>query len=305
MYAPTTIDLSRVAAPDAIEALDFEAMFGAFRSRFLTYWNAARQVDPSLPAYDVGELETDPAVILGQAYSYIRLLDRARVNDAVRAVLAPFAKKADLDAIAASANVERLTVVPAANGQPAVMETDEALLRRYLLSFDRPGAGSRDRYLYEAWTAWPLMHDAAVLGYGVHGKRGDVHIVLSGPGGRDPTDEEFGRVFAALHAPWNKPEAVALTILRAQRVLYAVRLRVTIPPGPDGSIVAAEAAGRVRRLADERTLIGGEIPAGMLAGAAYGPNVITVEDLAPVAIERNPYAVPVCTAVQVDFAVRA
>jgi phage-related baseplate assembly protein len=305
MYSPTTIDLSRVAAPDAIEALDYEAMFGTFRTRFLADWNEARVRDPSLPEYDVSALETDPAVILGQAWTFVRLLDRARVNDAIRAVLAPFAKGADLDAIAASVNIVRLTIVPAANGQPAIMESNEGLLRRYLLSFDRPAAGSRDRYLFDAWTAWPQMSDASVLGYGVHGKRGDVHIVISGPDGRAATDGEFGQVFTALHNPATKPEAVALTILRALRVEYAVSVRITIPAGPDGALIAAEAAARIKAVTDSRTIIGGEIPAGMLAGAAYGPNVITVEDLAPVAIAPDPYAVPVCTAINVDFVVRA
>ena len=304
-FAPTTIDLSRLAPPAAIEALDFETLRAAFVERFLAFWNEARAADPTLPAYDVETLETDPAGILGQAWSYLRLLDRRRVNDAILSVLAPFARGADLDAIAAGANVTRLVVTPAANGQPVVLESDEALLRRYLLSFDRPAAGSRDRYLYEAWTAWPLMGDAAVLGFGVHGKRGDVHIVITAPGGRVPTDPEFGLVFAALHDSRVKPEAVGLTILRAERVEYTVSLRITIPAGPDGALVAAEAEARVKAATDARTLIGGEIPLGLLTGAAYGPNVIAVEDLAPVVIAADPYKVPVCTGIDVSFVVRS
>ena len=35
--------------------------------------------------YDVSRLETDPAIIIGEAISYLRLLDRARVNDAAKA----------------------------------------------------------------------------------------------------------------------------------------------------------------------------------------------------------------------------
>lgn len=304
-FAPTTIDLSRLAPPDAIEPLNFETLYAAFILRFQQVWTAARAVDPTLPPYDVAVLQTDPAAILGQPWAENRLLDRQRVNDAILSVLAPFAGGADLDAIAAGANVTRLVVTPAANGQPAVLESDEALLRRYLLSFDRPAAGSRDRYLYEAWTAWPLMGDAAVLGFGVHGRRGDVHIVITAPGGRVPTDPEYGFVFAALHDTRVKPEAVGLTILRAERVEYAVSLRITIPAGPDGALVAAEAEARVKAATDARTLIGGEIPPGLLSGAAYGPNVIAVEDLAPVAIAADPYTVPVCTGIDVSFVVRS
>lgn len=306
-YAPTAIDLSRLAAPNAIEPLDYKTLRAAFMARFQAAWDAERLRDPTLPAYDVGGLETDPAAILGQAWSYLRLLDRARVNDAIKSLLAPLAKGLDLDNVVAGANVERLTITPAdpAAGTPAVMESDEALLRRYLLAFDRPAAGSRDRYLYEAWTTWPQMGDASVLGFGVHGRRGDVHVIITGPGGRAPTGPEYALVSAALRSTSVKPEAVSLTILAAERVEYQISLRLVIPPGPDGTLLIDEAEARVLAASAARTVVGGEIPPALMIGAAYGSNIIAVEDLAPVVIPAHPYKVPVCTAVTVTYEVRS
>lgn len=310
-YAPTAIDLSRLAAPNAIEALNYETLYGDFKTRFLAYWNDLRALDNSLPEYNVQNLETDPAGVVGEAWSYLRLLDRQRVNDAFKALLVPFARAADLDAIAASRNIERETITAATATSPAIMEGDSALLRRYLLSFDMPAAGSAGRYLFDAWTAWPQvsdvsgMLDARVNGYAVHGRRGDIDLVVVGPLGTAPTTAQILTVRNAVTNINRAPEGVAITVLGAVRAEYAVSLVIEVPQvGPAPEIIRAEALARVNAAAKERLLIGGEIPAGFLAGAAYGPNIIKVRDLAPVLIEPDPYKIPVMTAVEVTAEVR-
>lgn len=251
-------------------------------------------------------LETDPPAIIAQAWSYLRLLDRQRVNDAVKAVLAPLATGEDLDNIVARQNIWRLITVPATPTQPAVYETDAQLLRRYLLSFDRPAAGSIDCYLFQAFTAFPLMHDAAVLGRAIHGRRGDTDVVIAGPAGRDATDEEVEAVRVAVTRTDVKPEATSVTVVRATRALYSVSLQIEVPKGPDAGLVVAEATARVRAVADERTLIGAEVPLELLVGAAYGPNVLRVNRLSPAAdLAPEPYTIPVCQAVAISAEVRA
>lgn len=311
VYAPTAIDVSRLPAPEIIEALDFETLLAAFKTRFLAFWNAQRAIDPSLPAYDTLDLETDPAAIVGEAWSYLRLLDRQRVNDGYRALLAPLATGANLDAIAGSRNVERLTVQAATATTPAIMESDTSLLRRYLLSYDVPAAGSAGRYLFDAWSAWPHgedgsgMLDARVNGYAVHGRRGDIDLVITGPGGRVPTTEEILTVRDAVTDINRAPEGVAITVMAAQRVEYTTSLVIEVPGnGPAPEAVRAEAEARVRAVAADRLLIGGEIPEGLLAGAAYGANVIRVRDLAPVVIAANAYRIPVMTGLTVAVEVR-
>lgn len=299
-----SIDLSRLPAPNVIEALSYEAMLAAARDRFMAAWADARALDPSLPAYDVELLETDPAQIVLQAITYQRLLDRARVNDAARAVLAPFARGADLDAVAARVGVQRLVVTPASGATPAVIESDASLLRRYLLAFDRPSAGSPDSYLFLAYTAWPLMHDAAVRGFDVHGRRGDVDLVVIGPDGRAATSAEIATVQSAIMAM--RPEATSPAVIPAIRNVYDVSLVIEVPTGPDPALVRAEAEARIRSFARSRMTIGGEVPLSALLGAAYGPSVLTARSLAPTAdIARDLYAVPILGELEITTEIRS
>ena len=69
-------DLSALPPPAAIEALSYETLFSNFQAQFQPAWAAAMALDATLPAYNVGALQTDPASIVGQAWSYLRLLDR-------------------------------------------------------------------------------------------------------------------------------------------------------------------------------------------------------------------------------------
>ena len=293
--------------PDAIHALDFATLKAEFLGRFVEVWDRLRATDPTLPAFEMERLETDPVVIsAAEAWAYLRLLDRGRVNDAVKAVLAPRSTGADLENIAASQNLARLTVTPANGSAPAVMETDEGLLRRYLLSFDRASVGSIGRYLLEARTVWPGMGHAVVNGRTVHGRLGDSDIVITGPGGRDPSPVELALVTAAVRAPNVKPEAMGVAVISATRREYSVDQVIEVPSiGPDAEVVRNEAIARIRAAGDARTLIGGEVPDGLMAGAAYGQNVIRVRDNAPVVIPPDPYTVPVLTGIDIAAEVRA
>jgi phage-related baseplate assembly protein len=289
----TAIDLSRLPSPNAVEPLDYETMQALFLQRFLVVWSAARAEDPSLPSYDVAGLNSDPVVIVSQAWSYLRLLDRQRVNDAVRAVLAPTAADADLDNVVARIGVQRLVVVPATDTTKAVMESDARLLARYLLAFTRPAAGSAERYLYEAMTAWPQLHHAAVIGRAVHGRRGDVDLVIAGPSGRDATDDEFALVRAATNNTTVKPEATSLSVLRATRGVYDVSGTIIVPTGPDAEAVRAEAEARILAAAQARMLIGAQVPRSALEGAAYGLSVTRADLTSPADIPADPYTIPI------------
>ncbi len=311
-YAPTAIDLSRLPAPDAIEILSTTAMQQGFVERFLEEWAAQRVIDPLLPAFEEQTLQTSPAIVVGRAWTYLRTLDRQRVNDGLRALLASLSTGSNLDALAAARNIARLTIVPEIGDEPAVLESDAALLRRYLLSFDVPSAGSAGRYLFDAWAAWPQsddrtlgLWDARINGRAIHGRLGDTDVVLIGPFGRSPTNLELTTVRAAVTNVSRAPEAVAISVLAADRLEYAVSLVLDVPGvGPSAEAIRLEAETRVRAAATERIIIGGEIPDGLLAGAAYGPGVIKVRDLAPVVIDPDPYKVPVMTSINIVTTVR-
>jgi phage-related baseplate assembly protein len=312
IYAPTSIDVSRLTAPDAIEVVSFDDLVAAGKTRFLSEWADQQRVDTSLSDFTEQDLATHPLIVGLRTFAYVRGLDRQRVNDALSALLAPLAAGSNLDTLVASRNVERMTISAATATQAAVMESDVSLLRRYLLSFDKPSAGSSGRYLYDAWTAWPQstdktlgLWDARVNGWAVHGRRGDTDVVVIGPYGRLPTADELNTIRKAVTDPNRAPEAVAISVMAATRAEYAASLVIEIPGvGPSADAVKAEAINRVTTAATNRVLVGGEIPDGLLAGAAYGDGVIRVRDLSPVVIAADPYAVPVMTRLSVAVEVR-
>jgi phage-related baseplate assembly protein len=150
------------------------------------------------------------------------------------------------------------------------------------------------------------MHDAAVIGRAVHGRRGDTDIVIIGPNGDAPSTSNILAVRNAVTATNVKPEATGVTVVAATRVTYTVSLVIVIPKGPDPSVVIADARARVDAAIAQRLLIGAQVPVWAVAGAAYGPNVIEVRVLSPTAdIPPAPYAVPVCTGVTIVAEVQA
>ncbi|PTE18480.1 baseplate assembly protein, partial [Cereibacter changlensis JA139] len=102
MTGYSAIDLSQIPAPDVIEPLDFETILAGLKAAIIAD-------APELAG--VLALESEPVVKLLEVMTYRSLLDRARVNDAARAVMLATATGADLDNLAALLGVSRLTLV--------------------------------------------------------------------------------------------------------------------------------------------------------------------------------------------------
>lgn len=304
-FTASAIDLTNIPLPHSIEDLSYDDLYNGFIDRFQAFWATARGLDSSLPEFDVDLLQTDPAVIFAQAFSYIRLLDRARVNDGIKALLAPYSTGSDLDNLVARQNVQRLVVIAANGNEPEVLESDARLFQRYLLSFSLAAAGSRDAYIYHALTAWPAAGDVKVVGRAIHGRRGDVDIVVTGADGETPSDENLALVRAAVTATNVQPETTSVSVLAATRATYEVNLLIEVPGGPEPSLIEQAARNRVTTQALSRNFINGEIPDGLLAGAAYGDSVLSVTDNSPVVIKPDTYSVPVMTAITVTTLVRS
>lgn len=149
------VDLSALPAPQVLEDLDFEELFQAdlatFRSHLGENWNAA--------------LESDPVIKLLEVGAYRKLLNRARVNDAAKALLLAYAQGADLDQLAANVRLKRL-VVQAANPAAVppigeVLEADDALRERVQLVYEGlTTAGPRNSYILHARNASGQVADA-------------------------------------------------------------------------------------------------------------------------------------------------
>lgn len=283
------VDLSQLAAPDAVETLDFEAILSAMLADLV-----AR--DPSFSAL----LESDPAMKILEVAAYRELLLRQRVNDAVRAVMPAYAMGADLDNIAALFGVARLVITPAdaTTNTPAVMESDADFRRRMVLAPEGYSvAGPEGAYIFHALTA-----DADVLDVSaISPEPGQVLVsVLSRTGNGTASAGLLATVDAYLSADTRRPLTDFVVVQSAEIIGYTVSAQVTTYAGPDAAVVIAAGTERLNSYIAENHRLGRDITRAGIIGALFVPGVQNVTLSAPAAdIAVNDEQAAFCTAVSV------
>lgn len=256
------LDLSGLAAPAAIQPLAYEPVLAELVAA------AAAQFQEKGIDYDVGGLETDPVKIVLEGFAAHEVAVRARVNDALKAVIPAFAKGSDLDAIVARTGVGR------ASG-----ESDVQLLERYLVSLARPSAGSVLGYRARILEAWPARGDVALLGPVVHGRRGDVDIVLAAQNGEPVPAAAINAVQAAVSATDAKPLTDVVAARTATVVPYQIRQRIRVAEGRNSGPIRDAALSAARAFVVDRYQIGVTILRNAIIATAYVPGVVAVSDL--------------------------
>lgn len=290
------IDLSRLPPPDAIEALDYEAVLADLKAAL------AAELPELTP---VLELESEPAVKVLEVFAYYVLLVRARVNDAVRAVMLASAAGADLDQIAALFGVSRAVIDP---GDPAAVppvpptaETDERFRARVQLSLQAYStAGPRGAYAYHAFTASPLVRDVHVDSPAP----GEVRVtVLGADGDGTPGPAVLAAVEAALNAEDVRPLCDLVTVQAASIVPYVIAAEIEIGEGPDGAVVLAEAEAAAQAYADAQHRLGRDVTISGLHAALHREGVLRVTLTAPAAeIAVDPTEAAFCTGIALTVA---
>lgn len=247
-----TIDLAALPAPQVLENLDFEVLYEDALRQFREYmaenWSAA--------------LESDPVVKLLELIAYWRVQDRARVNDAAKALLLAYAKGTDLDQLAANVELSRLVVqaedLTAVPPLPQVLEEDDALRERVQLVYEGlTTAGPRNSYILHARNASGLVADAtaespspAVV---------DVTVLsLEGDGAADA--ELLATVAAHVNDDDVRPVADRVNVRSAEILRYQVNAVVYLAGnGPEGEAVLAEAKSRLEAWKNPRRRLGVEV----------------------------------------------
>jgi len=268
----SAIDLSRLPAPDAIEPLDYETIYGEMLARLRTF----------IPDFD-DSLESDPAVRILQVAAYFRLLDRQRVNDAIRAVMIAYAAGADLDHLAAVFGVARLTVTPAdpENNIAAVMESDDDLRRRVILAPEGYSvAGPVGAYIFHALTAHADVLDASATSP----EPGQVVVsLLARDGDGTASAALIDAVEAALNAESVRPITDEVIVASAEIVDYEIAAQIWTYPGPDAAIVLAEAESRLAAYRAAQRRIGRDITLSGIYAALHVEGVQRVALPSPAA----------------------
>ncbi|KJK17165.1 baseplate J/gp47 family protein [Pseudomonas sp. 2(2015)] len=248
----STIELSALPAPQVLEDLDFEGTYqeelATFRQFMGDDWNAL--------------LESDPVTKLLEVGVYRRLQNRARVNDAAKALLLAYAQGSDLDQLAANVQLRRLVIqaedLDAVPPVPAVLEEDDALRERIQLVYEGlTTAGPRNSYILHARNASGLVADAtaespspAVVVVTVLG--------LDGDGAASP--ELLETVRLKLSDDDVRPVGDRLTVQGAQVLRYRIDAVVHMAgSGPETEATLAECKRRLLAWVNPRRRLGVEV----------------------------------------------
>ncbi len=266
------IDLSKLPPPSIVEVVDFEQivveMLADFRERLPDYTNT---------------LESDPVYKLLEVAAYREMLLRARINDASRAVMLAYARRSDLDHLAAFYGVERLivdrgddTVIPP---RPPVLEDDDRFRLRVQLSLEgHTTAGPRGSYLFHTMTADPRVKDVDVDSP----SPGDVVVtILSSEGNGIPTDDMLQNVDAYLSADDIRPLTDFVTVQAATIKPYRIVAELTLFEGPDSGIVHRAAVNKTSEYIAEQHRLGQDVVVSGLHAALHREGVERVNLIEP------------------------
>lgn len=312
-----SIDYSKLALPDAIEAWAFDAILGARMQDFLARWSQKRLIDPSLPPYDVERLESDPAKILQEADAYREGLVRQRINDAVRATYLASANQWN-DVVARAA--EYLTA-------PASGETMESLRRRAQLAWENLSiGGSYGGYAYQALSVAPAdIADVAVWGYEAHETslfgnkaiadfpKGEVRIGLLGSARSGlVAPSVLAAVQAAISDRSRRKVNDRINVVQASVVGYSVDARLGLKRGTTAATadpIVAAAKNRVAAYAAAARVQGVRATKGGIEAALMASDpglVVDVELFSPsAAVGGGPFEAPVLVHLAVDWRLSA
>ena len=274
----TSIDLSKLASPNVVEALDYEAILSAMVADLI-----AR--DPTFTAL----LESDPAFKILEVAAYREMLLRQRINEAARQTMLAYATGSNLDQIGARYGVIRR------DG-----EGDETYRRQIQLAFEGyTTAGSEGSYVFHTLRASLLVRDV----YVTSPVPGDVEVyVLSSEGDGYPSDSLLETVEETLTSEDVRPLTDQVFVLPAEPVHYDVEAVLHLYSGPDPAVVEKAATSALVEYVNGTQILGGEAALSGIYAALHQPGVRFVELLSPSqSIVCQTHQAPFCTGINLSF----
>lgn len=272
-------DLSALPAPDVLEPLDFEVTYqeklDTFRGYMGDNWSAP--------------LESDPVVKLLEVGAYNKVGNRARVNDAAKALLLAHAIGPDLDHLGANVNLPRLVIqaedLSAVPPVSEVKEQDDPYRERIQLAFEGlTTAGPRNSYILHARNASAQVMDASAES---PSPACVMVTVLSTEGEGEASPELLATVAAGLDDEEVRPVADFVTVQSAEIIRYQINAILHMnSAGPEADASLAEAQKRLAAWVNPRKRLGVEVARSAIDAQVHVAGVSRVElpewvDLAP------------------------
>lgn len=297
----TTIDLSRLPAPNVVEPLDYESILAERKAELVAAFAPAEQATIAARL----ALESEPLTKLLQENAYRELVWRQRVNEAALATMLAFANGTDLEQVAARFNVERLVIIPADNTAvppvAAVMEGDDSLRERAQMAMEGLSvAGPRNAYIFHARSA-----DGRVADAWAHSPNPAevVVTVQSALGNGTASPELLAIVDAYLSDEDRRPVADRLTVQSATVLPYQVEAVLHLNTvGPEAEPIRTAAEARLAALVTQRRRLGLEVNRSALDAALHIEGVKRVVLVGWSDIAATQQQAPYCTAYSVTVA---
>ena len=258
------IYLAGIEPPPIIEALSFETI----RADLLT--DAAARLNAAGIPFDVTAIEADPVVMLCEAYAYRELQLRARINDALKAVLLATSYGGNLDHLGAFYATERQEG-----------ETDERFKRRIQLAPESLStAGPAGAYQYHVLTFAPWARDVSAISP----RPGTVRVtVLASGANPTPTAEQLSAIYAYLTSEPIRPLTDMVQVLGPRVRHVTVNARLTLYPGPQASVVREKALAAVTEWLNANRMLGMNLRRSALMSRLHQDGVHSVELVSPAA----------------------
>lgn len=273
------VDLSKLPAPDVLEALDYETLLAERKAAFIQLYPEAEQAFWRSRL----ALESEPITKLLEENCYLQLLERQRINNAAKATMLAYATGADLEVIAANVNVAR-QVVQAEDRSvsppiPAVMEDDASLRLRTQLAFEGMSvAGPRSAYVFHALSAHPLVADVSV----VSPEPAQVLVtILSREGQGDANEAILKAVRDKLNDENIRPIGDRVTVQSAVIQPYQIHAKLHLYRGPEYEPIKSAALKQLTAYAEEKRRLGRDISLSGIYAALYLEGVQRVELVQP------------------------
>lgn len=277
----STIDLSQLPAPMAVETLDYETLLAERKAELIALYPANEQEAITRTL----SLESEPLVKLLQENAYRELILRQRVNEAAQAVMVAYANGSDLDQLGANNNVQRLVITPAnPDAIPpvtAVMESDTDFRLRIPHAFEALSvAGPTGAYEAHARSADGRVADASALS---PSPACVTVTVLARAGNGEASPELLDIVRAALSDEDVRPVADRITVQSAAIIDYQIDAVLYIYPGPEAEPVRAAAQAKLNTYISTQRRLGRDIRISAIHAALHVEGVQRVELNAPLA----------------------
>lgn len=260
-FTATPLDLSRLPAPTIVAVPDYEALLAARKADL-----AARVPEVA----DVLALESEPLTKDQETNAWFELQEKQRFNDGARAVMLAFSWDTHLEQLGAFYGLTRRVIEPATATSLALVESDEELRARLQLAPEAFNTcGSAGSYVHHALDAAPeLSQAAALVSESASGNKLVRVVCCARSGNGEPSEDTLATVRARLWREDVKPLTVPVSVIGARARAYAISLTLSVPAGPDPSLVQTAALTAVMALTLTRRKLGVAVLTDAIKAAA-------------------------------------